>query len=151
MAYFYNTQEKLCYAYSYDALNWTALNNGKPVFDAHVHLRDPFISRVKGIFDMVHTMGFDHPMIFHWESKDLIHWQGGPITLVDSSRKRAWAPEFYYYEPEHIFYVFWSSILNGHNVIYYVTTKNWQDITPEKSALFYDLGIHNIYLTIVEQ
>ena len=150
MAYFYNSQEKLCYAYSYDALNWESLNDSKPVFDAKVRLRDPFIKRVKDKFHMVHTMGWDNPVIFHWESSDLIHWQGGPITVVDSSRKRAWAPEFFYSVPDGIFYVFWASIYNGHNTIHYVTTKDWQDITPDKSAVYFDIGIHDIDLTIVE-
>jgi hypothetical protein len=47
----------LRYAYSKDARNWKALNNGKPVFDAKAYLRDPFIKRVKGKFHMVHTKG----------------------------------------------------------------------------------------------
>jgi hypothetical protein len=149
MAYF-GPEEKLFYAVSDDARHWTALNGGKPVFDAKVRLRDPFVNRVKGTFHLVHTKGWDHPTIFHWESTDLIHWRGGPIDVVEPDRKRAWAPEFFYCEAEDIFYVFWASIYNGHNTMHYVTTKDWTDITPARSAVWYDIGIHNIDLTIVE-
>jgi hypothetical protein len=149
MAYF-GPEEKLFYAVSDDARHWTALNGGKPVFDPNVRLRDPFVSRVKGRFHLVHTKGWDHPTIFHWESTDLIHWKGGPIDVVAPSGKRAWAPEFFYSASEDLFYVFWASIHEGHNAIHYVTTKDWTDITPERSAVWYDIGIHDIDLTIVE-
>ena len=149
MAYF-GPEEKLFYAVSRDARNWTALNNGKPVFDAKVRLRDPFLNRVKGKFHLVHTKGWDHPVIFRWESNDLIHWTGGSIKVVDDAKKRAWAPEYFYCASEELFYVFWASIHNGHNAIHYVTTKDWKDITPARSAVYYDIGIHDIDLTIVE-
>ncbi len=149
MAYF-GPQEKLFYAYSYDARTWKALNGALPVLDAGVRLRDPFLSRVKGAFHLVHTKGWDYPTIFHWSSPDLVNWRGGPIDVVDPSRKRAWAPEFFYCPREDLFYVFWASIYNGHNTMHYVTTKNWNDITPERSGIFFDIGIHDIDLTIVE-
>ncbi len=142
--------EKLFYAVSDDARNWKALNNGQPVFDAGVRLRDPFVHRVKGVFHLVHTKGWDHPTIFHWESTDLISWKGGPIDVVEPARQRAWAPEFFYVPAEDLFYVHWASIHNGHNTIHYLTTKDWTDITPARSAVWYDIGIHDIDLTLVE-
>lgn len=149
MAYF-GPEEKLFYAVSRDARNWTALNGGEPVFDAKVRLRDPFLNRVKDRFHLVHTKGWDHPVIFHWESGDLIHWAGSPVKVVDEVKKRAWAPEYFYCASEELFYVFWASIHNGHNTIHYVTTKDWTDITPARSAVYYDIGIHDIDLTIVQ-
>ncbi len=149
MAYF-GPAEKLFYAVSDDARNWRALNDGQPVFDAGVRLRDPFVNRVKGTFHLVHTKGWDHPTIFHWESIDLIHWKGGAIDVVEPSKQRAWAPEFFYVPAEDLFYVHWASIHNGHNTIHFVTTKDWTDITPARSAVWYDIGIHDIDLTIVE-
>jgi hypothetical protein len=148
MAYF-GPEEKLFYAVSRDARNWTALNDGKPVLDAKVRLRDPFLNRAAGKFHLVHTKGWDHPVIFHWASADLIHWTGGPIKVVDDAKKRAWAPEYFYCESQGLFYVFWASIHNGHNTIHYVTTKDFTDITPARSAVYYDVGIHDIDLTIV--
>ena len=149
MAYF-GPEEKLFYAVSDDARHWQALNGGKPVFDPNARLRDPYVSRVKDTFHMVHTKGWDHPTIYHWESPDLIHWTGGPIDVVEPNKVRAWAPEFFYSESEDLFYVHWASIHNGHNTIHYVTTKDWTDITPQRSSVWYDIGIHDIDLTIVE-
>lgn len=149
MAYF-GPQEKLYYAYSIDARNWKALNGGEPVFDANARLRDPFINRAKGKFHLVHTKGWDHPTIFHWESTDLIDWKGGPIDVIGLEGKRAWAPEFYYSAGEDLFYVFWASIHEGHNALHYLTTRDWKDIKPDDSALYFDIGIHDIDLTIVE-
>jgi len=149
MAYF-GPEEKLFYAVSDDARHWQALNAGKPVFDPNVRLRDPYLSRVKDTFHLVHTMAWDHPTIYHWESTDLIHWTGGPIDVVEPNKVRAWAPEFFYSEPEDLFYVHWASLHEGHNTIHYVTTKDWTDITPARSGIWYDIGIHDIDLTIVE-
>ncbi len=149
MAYF-GPQEKLFYAYSRDARQWTAMNDGKPVFDAGVRLRDPYLARVKGKFHMVHTKGWDFPTIFHWESSDLITWKGGPIDVVEKAKGRAWAPEFTYVADEGLFYVYWASLHNGHNTMHYVTTKDWTDITPARSAIYFDIGIHDIDMTVVE-
>ncbi len=149
MAYF-GPEEKLFYAVSDDARHWETLNGGKPVFDSGARLRDPFLNRVKDKFHLVHTKGWDHPTIFHWESTDLIHWEGGPIDVVPPLGKRAWAPEYFYVESEGLFYVHWASLYNGHNTIHYVTTKDWSDITPDRSTVWFDLGIHDIDLTIVE-
>jgi hypothetical protein len=149
MAYF-GPEQKLFYAYSRDARHWTALNGGRPVLDAGVDLRDPFLSRVGDTFHLVHTKGWDHPEIFHWESNDLVHWKGGPIHVVPPERKRAWAPEFLYVPAEQVFYVFWASEHNGHNAIFSVTTKDWSDITPDRAALYYDLGIDDIDFSVVE-
>ena len=149
MAYF-GPEERLFYSWSRDARNWTALNGGKPVFDPGVRLRDPFVQCVNGQFHLVHTKGWDHPTIFHWESADLINWKGGAIDVVPPDRKRAWAPEFFYEKKTGLFYVFWASIHNGHNTMHVVTTRDWTDITPDRAQVYYDIGIHDIDLTIVE-
>ncbi|MCL3780094.1 hypothetical protein EMN47_06790 [Prolixibacteraceae bacterium JC049] len=150
MPYFKSKSEKLHLAYSYDARNWTALNNNEPVFDAKARLRDPFVNRVNGKFHMVHTKGWDHPTIYHWESDDMINWKGGAIDVVDASMKRAWAPEFFYCEKEKLFYVYWASVKNGHNVMCYLKTKDWKNITKDQSALYFDIGTSSIDLTIVK-
>ncbi|MCT4589373.1 MAG: glycoside hydrolase family 43 protein [Carboxylicivirga sp.] len=150
MPYFKSSSEKLHLAYSYDAKNWTALNNNEPVFDSGVRLRDPFVNRVNGKFHLVHTKGWDHPTIFHWESDDLINWKGGGIDVVDSSMVRAWAPEFFYCDKEEVFYVYWASVVNGHNVMRYLKTKDWKNISNDQSKLYYDIGTSSIDLTIVK-
>ena len=148
MAYFMENDQKLYYAYSRNAQDWTALNKRRFVLDAKVDLRDPFIARAKNKFHLVHTHGWDHNDIFHWQSDDLTNWHGGAIQVVSDDKKRAWAPEFVYEETEGLFYVFWASVVNGHNAIHYVTTKDWTDITFERSSVYYDLGIHDIDFTI---
>ncbi len=155
MAYF-GPEEKLFYAWSRDAREWSALNGGKPVFAPGVGVRDPFVQRVKGTFHMVHTAprasstpGWDHPTICHWESSDLVNWTGGAIDVVPPDRKRAWAPEFFYEEETGLFHVFWASIYNGHNTMHVVTTRDWSDIAPDRAQVFYDIGIHDIDLSIV--
>ena len=150
MPYFKSKSEKLHMAYSYDAKNWTALNNNQPVFDSGVRLRDPYISRVNGKFHMVHTKGWDHPTIFHWESDDLINWTGGAIDVVDSSLTRAWAPEFTYSKEEQCFYVYWASLRNNRCTMHYVKTKTWDDFTSRDSKVYYDLGMHVIDLSITK-
>ena len=83
-------------------------------------------------------------------SPDLLHWTGGPITVVRPEQKRAWAPEFFFEPKKKLFYVFWASEYKGHNTIWYTTTRDWTGITPEKSALYYDLGIDDIDFDVVE-
>lgn len=149
MAHF-GPEEKLYYAYSRDARNWTALNQGKPVWSPHF-VRDPFINRVGDTFHLVHTTGWSGTSIGHWESEDLIHWEGGEIQVVEASKEKCWAPEFFFCEKEKLFYVYWASLHEGrHHAMHYLKTKGWKNITPADTAVFYNIGIHNIDLTIVE-
>lgn len=148
MAYF-GPQQKLYYAYSLEARKWKAFNNGKPVWSPPF-VRDPFINRVKGKFHLVHTTGWAGTTIGHWESNDLINWAGGPIQVVHESKQRCWAPEFFFLHSESTFYVYWASVHDSHNAMHYLKTKDWKGIKPKDSSLYYDIGIHDIDLTIVE-
>ena len=147
MAYFKSSKQQLFYAYSEDCLSWTPLNGGNPVLETSVNLRDPFIGKANGKFHLVHTKGWDFPVIYHYESDDLLDWVGGEIQVVSDEKKRAWAPEWYYEEKEGLFYVFWASIHNGHNTIFYLKTKDWKNIHPSQSKIYYDLGIDDIDFT----
>ncbi len=149
MAYF-GPEEKLFYAVSNDARHWTALNNGKPVFDSGARLRDPYVQRASGKFHMVHTKGWDHPSIFHWESDNLIDWTGGEFQVVEKDKKRAWAPEFTFDKSTQTFYVYWASLHEGHNAIHYLKTKDWKNIDYKSSKVYYDLGIHDIDLSMIK-
>ena len=71
--------------------------------------------------------------------------------MVPPEAKCAWAPEFSYLAAEKKFYVYWSSIWHGHRVIFYTTTRDWSDLAPARSAVYYyDLGVNDIDLTIRE-
>lgn len=162
MPYFDGRLQKLSLAYSYDARNWEAINQGRPI-DNWISketgekteipfIRDPFIALVNGKFHLVHTTSWAGTTIGHWVSDDLITWTGGPIEVVTSEKEHCWAPEFTYMPEEERFYVYWASVLKKdgkkYNAIHYLTTKDWENITPADSAVFYDLGIDDIDLTI---
>lgn len=150
MAYFKSSQQQLFYAVSEDCRHWTTLNDGQAVLETTILLRDPFIGRVRNKFHLVHTKGWDYPVIYHYESDNLTDWEGGPIQVVPDDKKRAWAPEWYYEEKEGLFYVFWASLHNGHNTIFYVKTRNWKNIRPDQAKVYYDLGIDDIDFTITK-
>ena len=162
MPYFDGGLQKLSLAYSYDARNWTALNGGRPI-DNWISketgqkveipfVRDPFVAQVDGKFHLVHTTAWAGTTIGHWVSDDLITWTGGPIEVVTPDKVRCWAPEFTYLPEEKTFYVYWASLLkkdgSEHNAMHYLTTRDWENITPADSAVYYDIGIHDIDLTI---
>ncbi len=195
MSYFKSSSQNLHFAYSTDAKNWTALNSDQPVFkvpDDHIplgtdtsnhyepndpvasktkraaNIRDPFLNRARGKFHMVHTRGWDHPYIYHWESDDLFSWNGGVIWVKEYAAgddNRAWAPEFYYEPETDKFYVFWASDVRRKNsnnadvhlnTMRYLTTTNWTDITNKKGTTeakvksYYETDIHVIDLHIVK-
>ncbi len=147
MAYF-GPLEKLYFAYSTDAITWRPIHPPHPIFEISARVRDPYLCRVKNKFHLVHTIAWDHPMIAHWESPDLCHWQGKPLHVVPKDRLRAWAPEFTYVPQEDLIYLYWSSQVQDRNVMHYVTTQDFNDITPERAAVYYDIGTSVIDLTI---
>ena len=81
---------------------------------------------------------------------NILKLKDGPINLVDSTQVRAWAPEYFFSKEEDVFYVYWTSLSDDHYAIHYVNTKNWKDIIPENSSVYYDLGVHDIDLTVVK-
>ncbi|MBQ8046321.1 MAG: glycoside hydrolase family 2 [Prevotella sp.] len=146
MAYFGEGLEKMLYAYSYDGLNWQALNGERPVFNAHdeaLRLRDPFLRCVetdgKTVFHLVHTWGLDNQGIYHWQSEDLINWtaadgsDNGLIPVMNGANgteaECAWAPEFTYNEATGRFTVYWTSRIGDNYNVYYMTTADWKTFT----------------------
>ena len=169
MAYFKAGSQHLFYAYSRDGKTWTDLNGTRPVFAAYdngIWLRDPYLQRVtrngKSRFHLVHTWGWDHPAIFHWESDDLIHWtaangstrtEDGKVMLMDGSKggpqsPNAWAPEFTYDETADIFYLYWSSRIGDRQVHHYCTTRDWLEFSTP--AVYFDPGFTAIDMTILK-
>lgn len=169
MSYYKVNEEHLFYAYSNDGLRWKDVNAGDPVFDAYnngIGIRDPYIRRVtqkgKTKFHMVHAWGTDNPAIFHWESTDLVHWtaanggttvEDGKIVLMDGKNNRPGvantrAPEFFYDEDNGMFYVYWSSFVDGRNVHYYTKTRDWKKFTTP--AVFFDPGFSASDMTIIK-
>ncbi|MCD8318810.1 MAG: glycoside hydrolase family 43 protein [Paraprevotella sp.] len=168
MSYFKAGAQLLFYAYSRDGKQWTDINGSRPVFDAYdeqVWLRDPYLRRVthngKTRYHLVHTWGWDHPALFHWESDDLIHWTAanggthtddGKIRLMDGHdggpvSPNAWAPEFTYDPADSLFYLYWSSSIGGRQIHHYCTTKDW--LTFSTPAVYFDPGFTAIDMTIL--
>ena len=168
MAYFTSPAQHLFYAWSADGLHWQQLNDGKPVFTAYaVWMRDPYINRVtrngKTTFHLVHTWGWDNPAIFHWQSDDLIHWRAadggittdsGKIYVMDGvggnpQAPNAWAPEFTYVPEEDLFYIYWSSRVDGRQLHYVTTTRDWLTFTTPRPL--FDPLFTAIDLTVVRE
>ena len=173
MSFFKPSDQHLFYAWSEDGLHWKDINDGVAVFNAYDNataLRDPYVARVtrngEGKFHLVHTWGWDHPAIFHWESDDLINWkatdgttnpESAKIWLMDGKNGRptapnAWAPEFFYEPEEDLFYIYWASrqTIDGRQqeVHHYCTTRDWREFSvPE--VLFYP-GYTAIDLTVLK-
>lgn len=169
MSFYKANEQRLFYAYSNDGLKWTEINAGDAVFNAFdngIEIRDPYLRRVtqkgKTKFHLVHTWGTDHPAIFHWESTDLVNWnaanggttvEDGKVMLMDGNNNRpgvanARAPEFFYDEDNDLFYVYWSSFVNGRNVHYYTKTRDWKKFTTP--SVFFDPGFSASDLTIIK-
>lgn len=168
MAYFTAPQQHLFYAWSNDGLNWQQANDGKPIFNAfddNIWMRDPYLNSVtidgKTTYHLVHTWGWDNPAIFHWQSDDLLHWtaangaadtESGRIYLMDGKEGRplspnAWAPEFTYVPEEQLYYVYWSSRVDGRQLHYVATTPDW--LTFSSPQPLFDPGFTAIDLTVV--
>lgn len=168
MSYFKGPAQHLFYAVSEDGLNWEEANGGQPVFcafDDRIWMRDPYMQRVdkdgNTTYHLVHTWGWDNPAIFHWESSDLKNWHAadggtdtdsGKIYVMDGkngnpSSPNAWAPEFTYVPEEDLYYVYWSSRVDGRQLHYVTWTKDWLNFsTPQ---VLFDPGITAIDLTVV--
>lgn len=170
MAYFTSPAQHLFYAWSADGLNWQQANGGEPVFTAYddsVWMRDPYLNRVtrqgKDTYHLVHTWGWDHPAIYHWQSDDLVNWtaadggtttESGRIYVTDGRDQRpastnAWAPEFTYVPEEDLFYVYWSSRVDDRQLHYVTTTRDW--LTFSTPRPLFDPGFTAIDLTVVRE
>lgn len=154
-----NTQ-KLHLGYSYDGINWSALNNGNSVLPTTLgngNVRDPFVMRKKdGSFGIIATQGWDTSQIYFWDSKDLVTYTNERLKTVTNSSvagltgRRAWAPEASYDPIKDEYIVYWSDpYANGNNGATYANTS--KDL-EEFSAPFvlFDAGYMIIDTNIIK-
>lgn len=169
-SYFINdSRDGLHLAYSYDGLQWEALNQGKsllaPAVGKDKLMRDPSICRAPdGTFHMVWTSSWTDRIIGYASSDDLIHWseqKALPVMMHEPDAKNSWAPELFYDEPSGNYYIFWATTLPGRHKeiptsesekglnhrIYYVTTKDFQTFSETK--LFFNPDFSVIDAAIV--
>ena len=141
---------KLHIALSIDGRNWTALNDGNPVWDNW--MRDPYVRRgPDGLWRILSTGGGGRganrelgPSCTYITSKDLIHFQvEGPLPLMKDVRNdegrlagNIWAPEWFYDEKAQEYMLFWSSSFQDagwkESRIWYCKTRDWKTFTPAK-------------------
>ena len=128
------TQEQLRFAVSADAVNWSALNDNRPIMlSANISqtggIRDPHLLRGedKETFYMVATdmftrkNGWDtNPGIVMLKSMDLIHWTHGIINLEKTYPEKfadvkwVWAPQTIY-DPEAKKYLVYFTVRFNYN------------------------------------
>ena len=168
-SYFVGQYDGLHLAYSYDGKQWTALNGNKsflrPVVGKDRLMRDPSIVQgPDGMFHMVWTSSWYDRIIGYASSKDLIHWseqKAIPVMMGEPTAENCWAPELFYDEPSHTYYILWATTIPGRHTpvasteeekrwnhrIYYTTTQDFQTFT--KTQLFFDSGFNVIDAAIV--
>ena len=147
--------ERIYFGISQDGLNFTALNDSKPVIESTLGthgLRDPFIIRshegdkfyliatdltVAGVtqdgvtypgqnWDHNQTEGSQSIMV--WESTDLVNWSEQRMCKVAADDAGCtWAPEAYWDDDTEQYVVFWASKLKtgGKQRLYYATTRDF--------------------------
>lgn len=168
-SYFVGQYDGLHLAYSYDGKQWTALNGNKsflrPAVGKDRLMRDPSIVQgPDGMFHMVWTSSWYDRIIGYASSKDLIHWSEQnaiPVMMGEPTAENCWAPELFYDEPSHTYYILWATTIPGRHTpvasteeekrwnhrIYYTTTQDFK--TFAKTKLFFDPGFNVIDAAIV--
>ena len=121
---FFQGDEQLYYATSYDGLAWTVLNGNRPVLRTAVpatSIRDPYLHAVPGGgYAMVSTDGQafgGNPNVLTWTTKDLITYSPERVVAVMNASffppgakvDDTWAPEFVWDALGSRFLVFWAA------------------------------------------
>jgi len=165
-----NGEDGLHLAFSYDGLEWKALNNNKsfltPAVGNDKLMRDPcIIFGPDGKFHMVWTVSWGEKGIGYASSEDLIHWSEQkyiPVMEHEPEALNCWAPEVFYDEASKQYLIFWSTTIPGrfpetddqgdsnyNHRMYYVTTRDF--IKFSKTKLFYNQGFNVIDGTLVKE
>jgi hypothetical protein len=165
-----NGEDGLHLAYSYDGLNWQALNNDSSILNPEVGgdklMRDPcIIIGPNNHFHMVWTVSWKEKAIGYASSPDLINWseqKSLPVMAHEPEARNCWAPEVYYDSDSEQYMIFWSTTIPGrfsetekkgddsyNHRMYYVTTKDFNEISETK--LLYDQGFNVIDGTLIKE
>ena len=154
MSYFKDNDTSLYFAYSTDALNWTALSN-KPVLTATQgtkQIRDPYIFRKRdGKFVVMSTEGWNNSEIYLWDSDDLVKFTNERLMKVNTfDTGQAWAPECIYDPDNDRYVIYWSAAApSGQMKTYSTTTTDF--VTFSTPRVFFDPGYSIIDSDIVKQ
>jgi len=169
-AYFIGRGEDgLHLAYSFDGLQWIAINNNqsilRPAVGEEKLMRDPCIIKGgDGKYHMVWTTGWWNRYIGYANSDDLINWSEQKLLEVmihEPNAKNCWAPEIYYDKKKNQYLIYWSTTIPGRHKevatsesekglnhrIYYAITKDFSTFT--KSDIFFNPDFSVIDATIL--
>ncbi|ANN18073.1 beta-xylosidase [Amycolatopsis orientalis] len=160
-----------------DPLNWTELNNGKPVLRSslgELGVRDPFILRSPDgdKFYLLATdlkihdgRGWDAAQrtgsrsIMVWESTDLVTWsRQRSVQVSPPTAGNTWAPEAFWDAKRGSYVVYWASKLyadndpahtgDSYNRMLYATTRDF--VTFSQPKVWIDPGYSVIDSTVIE-
>ncbi|MDB4582885.1 glycoside hydrolase family 43 protein [Draconibacterium sp.] len=165
-----NGEDGLHLAYSYDGLEWRALNDNQSFLTPEVGkdklMRDPcVILGTDGKFHMVWTVSWGEKGIGYASSDDLIYWSEQkyiPVMEHEPEARNCWAPEVFYDKASKQYMLFWSTTIPGrfsetddqgdskyNHRMYYVTTKDFVEYS--ETRLLYDQGFNVIDGTLVKE
>ncbi|GAB3892380.1 family 43 glycosylhydrolase [Kibdelosporangium lantanae] len=160
-----------------DPLNWTELNNGRPVLKSslgELGVRDPFVMRSPDgdRFYLLATdlriyagRGWDAAQrtgsrsIMVWESTDLAHWsRQRSVQVAPPTAGNTWAPEAFWDAKRGTYVVYWASKLyadndpnhtgDSYNRMMYATTRDFVTFSPAK--VWIDPGYSVIDSTVIQ-
>jgi beta-xylosidase len=155
-AYFKDGDRGLYLALSNDGYKWENINQGQPVMDSPIWLRDPSVARGPGgTFHMVFTGGGKDAFGYAW-SRDLLTWsEPRAIEIMQSvpGNKSVWAPEIVYHDEKQQWVIAWSSDVEGrfpetqgqakvNHRIYYTTTRDFRNFA--EPSILIDPGYTSI-------
>lgn len=162
-----NGEDGLHLAIGEDGLNWSPLNEDKPLLKPQVGgrlMRDPcLILGPDDRFHMVWTTSWTDDGIGVAHSQDLLTWseqQYVPVMQHEPTARNCWAPEILWDADRQEYLIYWATTIPGrfpktaskeddgyNHRIYCTTTKDFETYTPTR--LFYDPGFNVIDSTIV--
>ncbi|MBN2105590.1 glycoside hydrolase family 43 protein [bacterium] len=164
-----NGEDGLHLAYSYDGLDWKALNRDAsflaPAVGKDKLMRDPSIVRGPGgWFHMVWTVSWGEKGIGYACSKDLIHWSEQlyiPVMEHERTAMNCWAPEIFYDDRSDQYLICWATTIPGrfpesdkagdrgyNHRIYYTSTRDFLKFS--NTELLYNQKFNVIDAVIVQ-
>ena len=161
------------FAVSDDGINFTALNDNKPIITqtgGSGSVRDPYLFQgADGYYYMIGTdldaatMGWwgNQPQMVIWRSEDLVHWDHETYIntaqicgLNDNQVYRTWAPEVFYDEETGKYMVYFAFAADGYSStrMHYMLTDDLLDQSHYSvPQVLYDPGYDDIDSDIIKQ
>ena len=167
----YSDGEQIYFASSQDGLNWTDLNDNKPILTSSLGekgVRDPFIIRsfegdkfymiatdlkINGGNGWTAAQEAGSQALMVWESTDLVNWSEQRMVEVsaDIDAGCTWAPEATYDVETGEYVVYWASKVGTDGYakqrLYYAKTRDFYTFTEPK--VFIDTQQSSIDTTIL--